>query len=182
MRIEIVPAKRHYCGKLARTLRREHRWALERRGFNVHRELRTTYESSYLCRACLFDGEVVAMWGALGSALSPFAFVWACLSERAARRPLLLIRETRKQLVEIAADKRELVTCVLPEDEAAQRFAAFVGFHANHEGPGRRAWSKQGRDALLDFIRNAPDNRVFFGSGYLIRLGYHDEPEDVPCA
>lgn len=173
--IEIVPSKRYHCGRMLRVMRRDHILCLERMGVNVHRELRVAFENSSTCRTAFFDGEIAAMWGVMGSVLSPIGCVWMVLSERAMRRPLWVVKESRKQLADMIVGRHELVTTLLGDDPAAQRFAAFVGFHTGHSGPGKRAWSRQGRRVLVNHLQRDPELRLQYGNGYVVCMGWHPE-------
>lgn len=171
----IIEAKAFHCGRVARAMRRVHRQSLERLGVDVHRALRTAFDSSYLRRVCMIDGELAALGGVTGSPISPVGVVWVALTEHGARHPLTIVKEARRALDEIAANKLELITTVLDDDETAQRFAVFLGFHVSDEGPGRRSYSKWGRRQLLDFMRRNPDSRMTHGNGFVYRMGYHAE-------
>lgn len=176
--VRIAPARAWHCGRMVRAMRRDHREALERRGIDVHREMRRAYEASWWRGVLLVDDELVALGGVKGNLLSPVGDCWLCLSQTARHYPLLLLR-TMANLRDtiMATGKRELVATVLPDDDAAQRFAAFLGFHTAEIGPGQRAYSKAGRRALIDFMRHDPDCRIGAAAGYVIRMGYQSPPE-----
>lgn len=175
VRLEIIPAQLYHCGRMARLLRRDHRLAIERLGINVHHALRDAFHASYVKHACTIDGELAALGGVTGSALSPFGIVWLALTEHGARFPVAIVKQARRMLDELATNKIELNTTVLDEDETAQRFAAFLGFHVSDEEPGRRAYSKWARRQLLEFMRRDPDSRVIQDNGFMYRMGYHTE-------
>jgi len=174
-KFEVVEAKEFHCGQILRRLRIEHREAIERVGANSHRELRALFDSSYLRRAWLIDGKLAALGGVSGSILSHYGFVWIALSNEAMRYPVALIREVKRQIESVMATKSQLVTTIVGGDEAAKRFAVFLGFHCDHEGFGSPAFSKFSRRNLANYLETTPDLRVPIGKGYIIPMGYHPD-------
>lgn len=61
--IEIVEAKRHHCGQMARRMRQSQGCAIARMGIDAHRELVRVFERSPFRRSVFQDGELVAMGG-----------------------------------------------------------------------------------------------------------------------
>jgi hypothetical protein len=174
--IQIVDAKQWHCGQMVRHMRRAHMEAFVRVGLNSHRELRNAVAMSGFCRSLLLDGQLASMWGCGGSLLSPIGMVWVVFTEKAIQaHPVLLLKLTKAQLDEMMLTKDELVTIALEGDEAAIRFMAFLGFHVSHELPGRVAYSKSARRALVRFAVENPDFRVPVGKSYGVRMGYHPE-------
>lgn len=171
----ITDAKLHYCGQIIRRLRREHASAFALVGLNAHRELRSTVAGSPYRKAAFVDGELVAMWGVMGSMLSPFGFVWLCLTNEAVKYPIAIMREARRQLDLMLEEKVELVTTVLHTDQAAIRFCTALGFHCSHEGLGKPAHSRWSRQNLRRHIQENPDIRTPVGNSFAITLGYHAE-------
>lgn len=174
-KLEIVQAKAIHCGRILRRLRREHAQSFALVGLNAHRELRATLHNSSYAKAALLDGELAAIWGVTGGELSPYGFVWLCLTNAATAYPNIILREARRQLAEIMKTKVELVTTVLRDDEAALRFAIHLGFHAGHEGMGAPAHTPTARANLVRFAKENPDLRLPAGNSFAIRLGYHYE-------
>jgi len=111
----------------------------------------------------------VAMWGIAGTLLNDVAYVWLVISRDIASMPLSIVRAARTELASIMADFREIQTTVLPEDEAAVRFAVYLGF-----GSGEEETGKSHRQAQHEILRNER-YRVPVGDHYVIRLGYHPE-------
>lgn len=172
-RAEIVDAKLHYCGRMARNLRHEHAASFLRLGLNGHRSIRQTLAmSTGFRRALLLDGVLAGMWGVCGSAMSPFGNVWVVFTQDATRYPILLVKETRRQLDEMMILKNQLVTTVFEGDHTAMRFAAFLGFHVDGELEGAPAFSKGGRKRLVRYALNNPDLRFQAGTGFCVRFGY----------
>lgn len=125
---DLIEAKPWHCGQMARALRVEHHRAVLGLGCHAHRELSGVFELSFFRRAFLVDGRLVALGGVIGSLLSTTGFVWLAVSEGAARHKVAIVREARRQLAQLAQVKRTLVTSLLPGDETAKRFAAYLGF------------------------------------------------------
>lgn len=174
----IVEGKAHHCGQMVRMLRHEHDSALSVMGINLHRELRGQFDASCYRRAWLIDGRLAALGGVVGSQLAAYGFVWLAISEEARRYPVAMIKEGRRQLDEIMQVKRELLTTILNGDEAAKRFAIFLGFHVSHNGPGTTAHTHEARRQLAKFIDHNPDYRVPINGSYVITMGYHRDDDE----
>lgn len=175
IRLELKPARRYHCGRAARHLRTGHRAELERMGIDVHAALVAAYEGSFVSRVLTIDGTLAALFGMVGSPLTPVGAIWLALTNWGARFPVAVTTSARNHLEEWSRGKVELVTSVLGGDDAGQRFAAFLGFQASHAGPGQRAWSRNGRRRLVEHLRHEPDLRVGCGTGYMINLSWQPE-------
>lgn len=175
----VIEAKAWHCGAIARRLRREHRNALSAAGVDIHRELRSMFDASAFRRAWLIDGDLAAIGGVAGTALSVTGYVWVAMTEQAARYPVALVKEARRQLGEIMGIQRELATTVIPDDPAAARLAVFLGFHVSHEGRGQRALSRFSRRDLIRFIATDENLRIPVGKAYAIAMGYHHDIEEA---
>lgn len=171
--VVITEAKMRHAGPMIRRLRREHALAFAAIGLNSHQELRNTMAASSYRRAGFLNGELAALWGVTGSLLSATGFVWLCLSNEAARHPMLILRGAKRQLDEIMETKTELATTVLRDDEAALRFCVYLGFHVGHDGDGAPATSKWGRRTLIEYVRTNPDIRLPAGRSWVMPMGYH---------
>lgn len=171
--IDVIEAKAWHVGAVIHRLRPAHQAALTARGIDPHRALRAIYEQSTLRRTGLIDGRVVAIGGITGSLVSSMGFVWLALTADASRHTVALIRECRRQLDAAMATRIEIATTVLPEDDAARRFAAYLGFHLGHgEGEGR-AVCRAGRRALTAAMEESAANRLPWGNGFAVAIGYH---------
>ncbi len=171
----IVPAKPWHCGAMVRKLRLEHRVAVARLGLDSHRELFERFGQSSFRRALLIDGQIEALGGITGAALSGEGYVWLGLSHKAARYPLLLVREARRQLDLAMQTRSVLVTTVLDGDAAAQRFAVFLGFVPAGDGSAQPAASRAGRRVLQQRLAGDPEARLSLGSGSAVALAYRSE-------
>lgn len=170
---EVVEARRHMCGKLARQLRLEHQTAAMRVGVDVHRGLREVYDRSFYRRAWRIDGTLAALGGATGTLMSPSAFVWLALTEQATRHRFELVREARRQMAHIMRARVQIETTVICGDEAAKRLLVFLGWHVTDSGEGAAAETRYGRRRLTDFIDHEESIRIPLGEGAAIRMGYH---------
>lgn len=175
---QVIPARPYHVGQIIRRLRMEHAQAFALVGLNAHRELRRTFMASGICRAGTLNGELAALWGVTGPLMAPHGFIWMVITNELAKHKALVARFTKAQIDEFMQTKVELTTTVLPEDKAAVRFAAWLGFHVAHDGgDGERAYSKQQRQRLIRCIENEPSVRIRAGNSYAIPLGFHaDEP------
>jgi hypothetical protein len=169
----VIPAKPWHCGQMARHLRRSHRVALAPFGIGIHRELAATFEASAIRIAGLLDGRLAALGGVTGTLLDPHGFTWLALTEEATRHPVTITRAARRVLANIMDIKRELSVSLLDADEAAKRFAIFLGFHAADDGAGATATRRRARVALLRHL-DVSDRRIAHGGGHVIMLGYHE--------
>ena len=61
--IEVVEAKRHHCGAMARRMRKAHRDILASGGIDAHRELVMMFGQSSFRRSVFSKGKIVAMGG-----------------------------------------------------------------------------------------------------------------------
>lgn len=173
---EIRDAKAFDCGRVVRALRPEHESGYIQVGISTHRDLRRTFDGSYYRKAWLIDGHLAGLGGLMGSTLSPRAFIWMALTDRATHYPIEMVKEARRQIADIMVTKNELLTTVHADDKAAQRFALFLGFHVGDQPPAETHF---GRKTLQEYILSEPKVRIPFGKSHLIRMGYHGEI-DVP--
>ena len=160
---------------MARLLRTEHHHAILRAGANVHRELRQCFEDSSFRRAWLIDGHLAALGGVRAPSMCAHGYVWLALTNQAARHPVAVVREAKRQLASIMVTKRELATTLIDGDDAARRFAVFLGFHVAHDGVGSPAISRAGRRTLLENLNSYEDRRVRVGNSFVTAVGYHEE-------
>lgn len=171
----IIPAKPWHCGAMVRRLRLEQRIAMLRLGVDSHRELFDRFGQSSYRRALLIDGRLEALGGVTGSALSDEGYVWLALSKKAARYPLALIHETRRQLDRVMQTRSVLVTTVLEGDAAAQRFAIFLGFVPASDAMAQPAASRAGRRVLAARLEQDSEARIALGHGTAVALAYRSE-------
>ena len=121
---EIVEARLHHCGQLARSLRREHSEAI---GMTVHQHLRALFESSTIRKTWMVDGRPAAMGGLDSPMMSDEGYLWLAVAGWAARRHrIAFVKEASRQLKAIR-DKRLYVLIAL-EDRASFLFAKRLGF------------------------------------------------------
>lgn len=171
-RFELVDARLHHCGAMARRLRVEHRMALHGTGFDVHGELRARFAESMFCKAWLVDGRLLALGGVTGPQLSAEGLIWFAVSQEALRYPIAMIKEARRQIDGVMVVKRDLTTMILGADDAAKRFAVFLGFRA---GGTRQAVSRTGRRHLLRHIEHEPELRIPVGTSFVIPMAFRAE-------
>ena len=127
-RFELIEARPHHCGQMARRLRADHRAAIERVGGNVHSMIRNSFDPSSYRRALLCDGRMIALGGVSGTLASPTGFIWLACADDVGRYPKQLFRVVRALLAEITETKRDLESFILPGDAAALRFVRRLGF------------------------------------------------------
>lgn len=177
MNLQRIEARPFHCGAIVRRMRFDHRVALAQIGLNAHRELRDSFDRSYLRYAWLLDGRLVAIAGIIGQYASSEGSIWMVLTEEITLRPRVIVKEIRRVLDEAMSTKTRLDTTVLADDEAALRLVCFLGFHAP-DVPGA-AYTKRGRAALKRHLEETPDYRHYFGTGYAVGLEYTAEAPGV---
>jgi hypothetical protein len=128
----IREAKLHDCGAMLRRLREGHRTAIASLGFNAHRELRDRFEASHFRKVWTIDGEMAALGGVSGQALSGTGYIWLAVSQAAMRHPVAMVREARRQIDHLMLTRHELVTNIVPDDERSLKFAMYLGFELIH--------------------------------------------------
>jgi hypothetical protein len=119
----VIPAQSKHCCQIWHRLRAEHRRAIETVGADGHRELHNIFDQSSFARAMYADDRIIALGGVAGSILSPLGFVWIALAQEAARYPLALVKEVRRQIETVMVAKAEIATTIIGGDDAAKRFA-----------------------------------------------------------
>jgi hypothetical protein len=167
----IVDAKPWHCGRMIRLLRAEHALALAAIGLDGHRELRRRFdESPSFRRAWLIDGNLAALGGVTGTALSTSGVVWLALARPALGYPRAVVREARRQIDAMMAMRRTLIATILDGDETSRRFAAFMGFHAAPWPHG--AATRYGRREVLRRFDDEEAERVEIGTGSAVVARY----------
>lgn len=137
---EIIPARAHHCGQMARRLRHKHAEAVALMGMDSHREIRRCFDASPFRRAWLIDGKLGALGGIAGNNISTRGFVWLAVAQDAVRYPKAMVREARRQLAEIMSTRFELTTIIAEHDEASKRFALAIGFVPTHRVDPHPCW------------------------------------------
>lgn len=175
----LIEGKAWHCGAIVRRLRHGHLEQLYRAGIDIHRELRVSFDSSSYRRTWLIDGKIAGMGGIIGSDISASGFVWIAVTEAARKYPLQIIRTVRGELDQILALKHQLTCIVLPYDEPACRFAAFMGFRVAASQVDYQGYSRTGRRHLTRFLRDEPELRVPFGSGFCVPMACSRDMEKL---
>lgn len=166
----IVKASIRHVRPMSRKLRSAASITLQGFGLHPRPALHRAFLASSYCRTALMDGEPIAMWGVKSVLLSDTAAVWLVLSDAVTRMPVAVVKEARAELARVMASNREVAITVLPDDEAAIRFAVFLGFHDRDNDDGHLS-----RRDLCRAIVEDPQHRIPVGDHYVIALGYHPE-------
>jgi hypothetical protein len=168
-RHEIVAASVRHIRPMSKRLRTAACITLQRFGQDPRRGLHRAFISSNYCRTALIDGRPVAMWGVCGALMSNVASVWLVIAEDIVNLPLAIVREARTELSRVMGNYHELVTTVLPDDEAAVRFALYLGFQGFEDDDDAP------RKVRYEEIMSDPKHRIPVGDSYVIGLGYRAE-------
>jgi hypothetical protein len=169
---QVIPARAHHCGMMARRLRVDHFLAMARAGLDPHHELRDRFYDSLFCRSWLIDGQIEAMGGVSGPNVAAIGYVWLALSEKAMAYPLAVVREAQRQLDDLMVTKRQLVTMLLNGDDTARRFAVFLGFVPSSGEPGMTGYTRAGRRHVAKFLADMPDIRIPMGNSFAVPVSY----------
>jgi hypothetical protein len=171
---EIVEARLHHCGQMARMMRPQQRAAIIAAGFDPHRVMCERFRESSIRRAWLIDGRLAGIGGVTGTLLSPFGSVWVVPADWACREhPIALARVAARELDRIMQTHSEVATVLVGDDEPARRLAVFLGFHVGHDR-ARIGSNRDHRHAVIDRIASEPTLRIPIGDSYAIPLGYHE--------
>lgn len=132
--IEIIEARRHHCGQMARAMRQSQRDAIRNIGVDVHAELVRVFGRSSFRRSVLSDGKLVAMGGVVGSSLAPHGNVWLALAEDfSTRHRVAATREAVRWIRRLMETRTTLTAICLLEDAPSWRFAHFLGFRSEQD-------------------------------------------------
>ena len=167
---EVVKASIRHVRPMSAQLRAAACITLQGFSMEPRRALHRAFLASSSCRTALQDGKPIAMWGVKGTLLGDTAFVWLVLSEGVTRMPVSVVKEARAELAKVMETNDEVAITVLPDDEAAVRFAVYLGFHDRENDDGRMS-----RKELCQAILTNPAYRIPVGDHYVIALGYHPE-------
>ena len=150
---EVIEARRHHCGQMARHLRSEQAEATARLGVHAHRQLVQVFDNSSWRRAWLIDGRLAGLGGVEGPILSSTGVIWLAFTEQACRYPVAMVKESRRQLQEIMSLKRQIVTTLFENDSASRRFAVKLGFETFGD-----PIEKNGQRLIPIFLGDAPND------------------------
>lgn len=167
--IEIIPASIRHVRPMSRKMRAAACMTLQGFGYAPRGALHRAFVASLYRRTAMIDGAPVAMWGIVGTLTDDEVLVWLVMSDEIANIPLSIVRAARAELAKIMERYEELATTVLPDDEAAIRFALHLGFHDRHDDEG----PPLSRHELRREVMTNPKYRVPIGDSYVIALGYH---------
>lgn len=170
MDYSIVPGSVRHIKPMASRMRAAACITLQDYGYLPRAALHRVFVRSLYCRAALVDGRPVAMWGVVGTLLNETAYVWLVMSDEIAHIPRTIVREAKRELAGIMKGYREIAATVLPDDDAAIRFAVYLGFHDRDDEADDGT-----RKATAREIRENPRHRIPVGDQFVIGLGYHSE-------
>lgn len=172
MTYTVVPSSVRHVKPMSSKLRAAACITLQSFGMSPRPALHRAFVASNYCRTALLDDSPIAMWGVKETILDDTAVVWLVLSDKVTRMPIAIVREARAELAKVMATKREIAITVLPDDEAAIRFAVFLGFHDRDDDDGELSR----KDMCQAILRN-PHYRIPIGDSFVIALGYHPSME-----
>lgn len=164
----VVPASVRHIRPMSSQLRAAACITLQDFGIDPRHALHRAFIASNYCRTAMMDGKPIAMWGVKSALLGDSAMVWLVLSDSVTKMPVSVVREARAELAKIMETTDEVAITVLTDDEAAIRFAIFLGFHDRDTN-----LSEVSRKELCKAILENPLYRIPVGDHFVIALGYH---------
>src|SRR5205814_7610958 len=111
------------------------------------------------------DGNLAGVWGVMGTPLAYTGLLWMALSQYALKFPTTVLKLTRSEIKVISRLQREIVTTVMPEDEAAHRLVVWLGFETPCGFGGGPAHTRSRRNNLLRYMANNPELVHDYGGG-----------------
>lgn len=125
---QVVEARWHHCGALARKIRNGHWLSYVEAGLDIRALLHELWGASYHRKSWLRDGRIIAMGGLTGTMLSRSARIWFAVAPEAEKQRFAFLRMVLSNLDEVSREKRELLTTVATNDATGRRFAEWLGF------------------------------------------------------
>lgn len=127
MKTEIIDAKPHHCGQIARRLRKAHDDILTKMGISAHADLRARFDASPAYRkAWLADGKLMGVAGVDGDLSSSEGFIWLALAEGISGARFA--RAALAEFERLFNVRQRISTFILKDDLDSLRFAYFLGF------------------------------------------------------
>ena len=127
-RYQIVPATNAHVYTLAANLRQGDADELEATGFHVKHGVRKTFRAALLRCSVFADGELAAMFGMGGDALSNVGTPWLLTTKAIERVPVSFVRVGRQIVQDMLHEKPILVNYVDARYVSACRFVEVLGF------------------------------------------------------
>lgn len=113
------------------------------------------------------------MGGITGSRLSTQGVAWLVLAEEFINHPIMIVGHAKRLLKQEMRTRSELAATILLGDEAALRFAVYLGFHVSDDGDGAPATDRASRQRLARYVENKADIRIPAGPLSVIPMGLH---------
>ena len=113
------------------------------------------------------------MGGITGSRLSTQGVAWLVLAEEFRNHPVTVVRHAKRLLKQEMRTRSELAVTILLEDDAALRFAIYLGFHVSHDDDGAPATNRRSRARLARYVRSKRDVHIQVGQISVIPMGVH---------
>jgi len=134
---QIIEAKSHHCGQMARRLFTEgDPLAISLGAAQTHREMRVCFDGSWYVRAWLIGDKVAALGGVIGQSLSTRGYLWFVLSDLGRRHRVALVKMLLAQINNLKEIHPELILTVTDDSASQARNARFAGFLGFQQVPG----------------------------------------------
>lgn len=133
--IEVIETKPQHIRELSKKLQAIDVRTAERLGLKPHVALWRAYKKSLFCRTAFINGELVAIWGVVGTFLGPVGYPWLIMSPVAQDFPLKVAFRYRKELKEMLKLFPKLVDMVDAEHAKSLRLLKIMGFTLSEAMP-----------------------------------------------
>lgn len=127
-RYHSLPATIAHVYTLAARMRAADRAEMEAAGLDATGALRKTFRAALIRESVFVDGEIAAMWGLGGDALSDIGAPWLLTTPAVERVPVSFLREGKKNVATMLRLKPILVNYVDARYARACRFVTALGF------------------------------------------------------
>jgi hypothetical protein len=127
-RVHSIPATIAHVYTLAANMREGDRAEMEAAGLDAKVALRKSFRAALIRETIFVDGEIAAMWGMGGDALSDIGTPWLLTTPAAERVPVSFLRVAKKNVATMLRLKPILVNYVDARYARACRFVEALGF------------------------------------------------------
>jgi len=131
------------------------------------------FSQSSFRQSVFSKGKIVAMGGITGSWLATHGVAWLVLAKEFSNYPVTVVRHALRLLKREMRTRSELAATILLEDEAALRFAVYLGFHVSHDDDGAPATNRRSRVRLAYHAKSKQDVHIQVGPISVIPTGVH---------
>lgn len=134
-RVVAVPSVINDVYRLVAKLRDADRAEVVAMGCDPSRILRSNFRGAFLRTTAFVDGEIAAMWGLYGSALSDVGYPYLLTANAVERVPIAVVKEGIKAVDQMLSVRRRLEGRVAASYDKACRLLECLGFELDDAKP-----------------------------------------------